>query len=61
MTPLGQLLLHLLVDLDLSLVRFDLLLHFVVLEDEDLSLLRLVLEFSSQLVVLEDGEMGGRL
>lgn len=61
MAPLGQLLLYLLVDLYFPLIRLDLLLHFVVLEDEDLSLLGLVLELSSQLMVLKDGEMSSRL
>ena len=59
--PLGQLLLHLFVDLYIPLIRLDLLLHFVVLEDEDLSLLGLVFKLSSQLMVLKDGEMGSRL
>lgn len=40
---LGQLFLNFLVDLDLTLVRLNLVLHLVVLEDEDLGLLRLVL------------------
>ena len=61
MAPLGQLLLYLLVDLYFPLIRLDLLLHFVVLEDEDLSLLGLVFELSSQLMVLKDGEMSSRL
>ena len=43
MTALSEFLLDLLVDLDLALVRLYLLLHLVVLEDEDLCLLRLVL------------------
>ena len=59
--PLGQLFLHLLVDLYFPLIRLDLLLHFVVLEDEDLSLLGLVFELCSQLMVLKDCEMGSRL
>ena len=59
--PLRQLFLHLLVDLYFSLIRLDLLLHLVVLEDEDLSLLGLVLELSSQLMVLKDGQMSSRL
>ena len=61
MAPLGQLLLYLLVDLYFPLIRLDLLLHFVVLEDEDLSLLGLVLELRSQLMVLKDGQMSSRL
>jgi len=54
--PLGQLFLDFLVDLGLTLVRFNLLLHLVVLDDEELGLLGLVFEFGGQLVVLEDGE-----
>ena len=61
MAPLRQLFLHLLVDLYFPLIRLDLLLHLVVLEDEDLSLLGLVLELSSQLMVLKDGQMSSRL
>ena len=48
-------------DLYIPLIRLDLLFHLVVLEDEDLSLLGLVFELSSQLMVLKDGEMGSRL
>ena len=58
---LGELLLDLLVDLDLALVRLDLRLHLVVLEDEDLGLLRLVLKLGRQLMVLEDSQMRGCL
>ena len=36
--PLSQLLLHLFVDLDLTLVGLNLLLHLIVLEDEDFCL-----------------------
>ena len=48
-------------DLYFPLIRLDLLLHFVVLEDKDLSLLGLVFELSCQLMILKDGEMGRRL
>ena len=56
-TSLGELLLDLLVDLDLALVRLDLCLHLIVLEDEDLSLLRLMLQLGGQLMVLKDSQM----
>ena len=55
--PLRQLLLHLLVDLDLALVGLNLLLHLVVLEDEDFCLFGLVLQLGCQLMVLEDGQV----
>ena len=56
MGSLGQLLLNLLVDLYLALIRFNLRLHLVVLEDEDLCLLRLVLQLGGQLMILENGD-----
>ena len=55
--PLRQLLLHLLVDLDLALVGLNLLLHLVVLEDEDFCLFGLMLQLGCQLMVLEDGQV----
>lgn len=57
MGSLSKLLLHLFVDLDLTLVSLDLRLHLVVLEDEDLRLLRLMLKFSGQLMVLQNGQV----
>ena len=48
-------------DLNFPLIRLNLLLHLVVLKDEDLGLLGLVLELSSQLMVLKDGQMSSRL
>ena len=59
--PLRQLLLHLLVDLDLALVGLNLLLHLVVLEDEDFCLFGLVLQLGGQLMVLKDGQVRRRL
>jgi hypothetical protein len=59
--PLGKLLLDLLVDLDVSLERLNLRLHFVVLEEQLLSLLRLILQLSGQLVVLQNSQASGRL
>ena len=61
MRPLGELLLDLLVDLDVSLERLNLRLHFVVLEEQLLSLLRLILQLSGQLVVLQNSQASGRL
>jgi len=58
---LGQLFLDFLVDLSLALVRFNLLLHLVVLDDEEFGLLGLMFEFGGQLVVLENGEASGGL
>lgn len=58
---LGQLLFHFFVDLDFSLVRLDLLLHLVILKDQDLCLLRLVLQLGRQLVVLQNGQVRRRL
>ena len=54
---LGKLLLDLLVDFDLPLVSLNLSLHLVVLEDEDLSLLGLVLQLCRQLMILQDGQV----
>ena len=59
--PLSKFLLDLLVDLNLALVGLYLLFHLVILEDKDLSLLRLVLQLRSQLMILEYGQMSGRL
>ena len=56
-----QLLLDFLVNLDLTLVRLNLLLHLIVLVYEDLGLLGLVLQFCGQLVVLKNSEMSRRL
>lgn len=61
MTALGKLLLDLLVDLDLTLVRLNLPLHLVVLEDENFGLLRLVLQLGRQLMILKDGQVRRRL
>jgi hypothetical protein len=44
--PFSEFLFDLLVNLDFALVRFNLLLHLVVLENKDFSLLRLVLQLS---------------
>ena len=44
-------------DFNLALVGLDLLLHLVVLEDEDLRLLRLVLELGRKLVILQNGQV----
>ena len=52
--PFSEFLLDLFMNLNFALVRFNLLLHLVVLEDEDLSLLRLMFQLSGQLVVLQD-------
>ena len=51
---LCEFLFYFFVNLDFALVCLDLLLHFVVLEDKNFSLLRLVLQLSSQLVVLQN-------
>ena len=59
--PLGQLLLDLLMDLDIPLESVDLCLHLAVLVEQLLGLLRLVLELSGQLMVLQDGQPGGGL
>lgn len=61
MRSLCELLLYLLVDLNLTLVSLNLLLHLVILKDQYLSLLRLVLQLCSQLVVLQDSQMRSRL
>lgn len=49
---LGQFLLYLLVNSDVSVERVDLLLHLVVLRQQLFSLLRLVLQLNRQLRVL---------
>ena len=48
-------------DLDLSLIRLDLLLHFVVLDYQELGLFGLVLKLSCKLVILEDCQPRGGL
>ena len=58
---LGQFLLHLLVDLNLALVRLNLLLHLVVLVDKNFGLLGLMLQFGGKLMILEDSQVSGRL
>ena len=47
-------------DSNISVENIDLGLHFVVSDEELLALLRLVLEFSGELMVLEDGKAGRR-
>lgn len=59
--PFGELLFDFLVDLNLPLVGFDLLLHLVVLVNQNFSLLRLMLQLCRQLVILQDGQMRGCL
>jgi hypothetical protein len=54
MGPLSQLFLDFLVDLDVSLERVDLALHFVVPEKQVFCLFALVLKFSCQLLVLQN-------
>ena len=61
MTSLCQLLLDFLVDLDISLESLNLNLILVILVQEALGLLALVLKFSGQLLVLEDGQSCGSL
>jgi hypothetical protein len=61
MRSLSKFLLDLLMDFDVSLQSLNLCLHFVVLEEQLLSLLGLILELSSELVVLEDSEASGGL
>ena len=61
MRSLSELLLDLLMDFDVSLQSLYLCLHFVVLEEQLLSLLGLILELSGELVVLEDSEASGGL
>ena len=58
---LGQLLLHVLVDADLTFKPLDGLLHLVVLEQQLLSLLRLMVQLGSQLMILQDLEARRRL
>jgi len=48
-------------DLNISLLRFNLCLHLIVFEQQLLSLLRLVLELRGQLMVLQNGQPGSRL
>lgn len=48
-------------DLYLALVGFDLRLHLVILENQDLCLLALMLQLSGELMVLQDRQVGRRL
>ena len=57
----GEFLFDLFVDFDLTLVSLDLLLHLVILEDQDFSLFGLMLEFRGELMVLQDGQVRRRL
>ena len=52
MGALSKLFLDFFMDFNLALVGLDLLLHLVVLENEDLRLLRLVFELGRKLVIL---------
>ena len=61
MRSLSKFLLDLLMDFDVSLQSLNLCLHFVVLEEQLLSLLGLILELSGELVVLENSEASGGL
>jgi len=54
---LSKLFLDFFMDFNLALVGLDLLLHLVVLKDEDLRLLRLVLELGRKLVILQNGQV----
>ena len=47
-------------DVDLSLKRFNLALHFSIFVEQIFRLLRLILKLSGQLVVLENGKSCGR-
>ena len=61
MASFGKFFFDLFVDFNLALVSLDLLLHLVILEDQDFSLLGLMLELRSELVVLQDGQVRRRL
>ena len=52
MRTFGQFLFDLFMDFYFALVSFYLVLHLIVLEDEDLGLLRLVLQLCGELVIL---------
>ena len=56
MCPLGQLLLHLLVQGDVAFQSVYLDLHFIIFGQKLFCLLRLVFELRGQLVVLQDGQ-----
>ena len=56
--PLGQLLFHFLVDLDIPFKSINLSSHLVILLQEYLSLLGLVLQLSCELMILQDGQPG---
>lgn len=59
--PFGQLFLYLFVDLDVTFKSLYLLLHLCVFVDELFTLLGLMLEFSGQLLILQDGQLRSRL
>lgn len=61
MRALGEFLLNLTMDGDVAIERLDLLLHFVVSEEQLLRLLALVLQLRRQLVVLQYGQTRCRL
>ena len=61
MASFGKFLFDLFVDFDLTLVSLDLLLHLVILEDQDFSLFGLMFELRGELMVLQDGQVRRRL
>lgn len=61
MRSLGQFFLHFFVDLDISIGLFNLFGQRRILLKEVLGLLALVLQLSSQLVVLQDSQPGSGL
>ena len=58
MRPLRKLFLHVLVDLDLPLKRFNLIKQLIVLRHNNLRLLTLEFQLVCKLIVLEHGEPG---
>ena len=61
MGPFCEFFFNFFMDFNFPLICLDLLLHLVVLVNQNFGLLRLVFKFSGQLMILEDGKMRGRL
>ena len=61
MRSFGKFLLDFLVDFNVALESLNLRLHFIVLEEQLLSLLRLIFKLSGELVILQNSQASSSL
>jgi hypothetical protein len=61
MRSFGKFLLYFLVDFNVALESLNLRLHFIVLEEQLLSLLRLIFKLSGELVILQNSQASSSL